>query len=134
MTIAEQLLKETEQFIKDFFAENLSASYVFHNPEHTAQTVAAAKTIGEGFRLKDRDMTVLMLATWFHDTGYSEGPDDHEERSCIHAERFLRGKVSEQDLADILGCIRATKVPQNPHRLLAAWSAESPERLPRRPS
>lgn len=118
MTTAEQLLKETEQFIKDFFAENLSASYVFHNPEHTAQTVAAAKTIGEGFRLNDRDMAVLMLATWFHDTGYSEGPDDHEERSCIHAERFLRGKVSEQDLADILGCIRATKVPQNPKTVL----------------
>lgn len=118
MTTAEQLLKESEQFIKDYFAENLSASYVFHNPEHTAQTVAAAKTIGEGFRLNDRDMTVLLLATWFHDTGYSEGPDDHEERSCSHAERFLRGKVSEQELTDILGCIRATKVPQNPKNVL----------------
>ncbi|MBL7825231.1 MAG: HD family phosphohydrolase [Saprospiraceae bacterium] len=118
MTTVEQLLKETELHIKDFFAEHLSESYVFHNPEHTAQTVAAAKIIGEGFRLNERDMLVLMLATWFHDTGYSDGPDNHEERSCANAERFLRGKISDDDLNDLVGCIRATKVPQNPQSIL----------------
>jgi predicted metal-dependent HD superfamily phosphohydrolase len=118
MTTAEQLLKDTEHHIKDFFAANLAASYIFHDPEHTAQTVSAAKIIGEGFRLDERDMLVLMLATWFHDTGYVQGPIDHEERSCANAELFLRGKITELELADVLGCIRATKVPQNPQSLL----------------
>jgi predicted metal-dependent HD superfamily phosphohydrolase len=118
MTTHEQLLKEAENHIKDFFVENLSASYVFHDPEHTAQTVAAAKVIGEGFRLSERDETVLLLATWFHDTGYSHGPSDHEERSCSNAEFFLKGKISEDELSDVFACIRATKVPQTPHTLL----------------
>jgi predicted metal-dependent HD superfamily phosphohydrolase len=118
MTTAANLLKETENYIKDFFAEHLQASYVFHDPEHTAQTVSAAKVIGEGFRLKEPDMQVLLLATWFHDTGYAQGPTDHEERSCANAELFLRDKISEEALADVLSCIRATKVPQNPKTIL----------------
>lgn len=118
MTSFEQLLSETEQYIQQYLPANLPAGYVFHNPEHTAQTVAAAKVIGEGFVLNERDMAVLLLATWFHDTGYSQGPEDHEERSCANAEKFLAGKVTDDELKDILGCIRATKVPQNPQTLL----------------
>jgi len=116
--MTEHLLQETEQHIRDFFAGNLSEKYVFHNPEHTAQTVAAARILGEGFRLGDRDMTVLLLATWFHDSGYTDGPEEHEERSCGHAERFLTGKVSEDELNDIKACIRATRVPQKPFSVL----------------
>jgi predicted metal-dependent HD superfamily phosphohydrolase len=118
MTTVLPLLKEAENYIKDFFAEHLSASYVFHDAEHTAQTVSAAKIIGEGFRLGERDMQVLLLATWFHDTGYIQGPAEHEERSCANVTAFLQGKVSDADLSDILSCIRATKVPQNPQNLL----------------
>lgn len=118
MTTAEQLLKDTEHHIKAFFAEHLAANYLFHDPEHTAQTVTAARTIGEGFRLQERDMLVLLLATWFHDTGYVAGPEDHEERSCANAKSFLQEKISEKDLAEVMACIRATKVPQNPKTLL----------------
>ena len=113
-----QLLIETEQHIHDFFAEHLSANYVFHDPEHTAQTVSAAKVIGEGFKLSSRDMLVLLLATWFHDTGYVQGPTDHEERSCANASAFLKDKISGEELATVLACIRATKVPQNPKTVL----------------
>lgn len=118
MTTAEQLLIETENHIKQFFAEHLSENYVFHDPEHTAQTVAAAKTIGEGFKLSDREMLVLLLATWFHDTGYVEGAENHEARSCVNASAFLKGKISDAELEDVLSCIRATKVPQAPKTLL----------------
>lgn len=118
MTSFNPLLTETEQYIQDYLSSHLPEGYVFHNPEHTAQTVAAARTIGEGFALSERDMGVLLLATWFHDTGYSEGPENHEERSCADAEKFLRGRISEDEMKDILGCIRATKVPQSPHTVL----------------
>lgn len=118
MTSFEQLLSETEQYIQGYLPAHLQEGYVFHNPEHTAQTVAAAKVIGEGFVLNERDMGVLLLATWFHDTGYAEGPEEHEERSCANAEKFLAGKVTADEMRDILGCIRATKVPQNPQTLL----------------
>ncbi len=118
MTPVEQLLKEVEAHIADFFAQNISPEYVFHDLEHTIQTVAAAKTIGEGFRLNDEDMLTVMLATWFHDTGYAQGPLDHEERSCVNATQFLANKIPAEQLSQVLTCIRATKVPQKPDSLL----------------
>lgn len=118
MTSNEQLLPETEQYISEYFTKHISPEYVFHDFEHTVQTVAAAKTLGEGFELGDHDMLLLLLATWFHDTGYSEGPKDHEERSCNNADHFLRGKISDADLSTIMALIRVTKVPQLPQTLL----------------
>jgi predicted metal-dependent HD superfamily phosphohydrolase len=118
MIPAEQLLQEAEQHVKDFFAENVPSDYVFHDWEHTVQTVAAAKTIGEGFRLEADDMLTLLLATWFHDTGYAQGPQGHEERSCANVAAFLEGKVAAAQITSIQACIRATKVPQSPKNLL----------------
>ncbi|MCC6279995.1 MAG: HD family phosphohydrolase [Saprospiraceae bacterium] len=118
MTAEEQLLQDIESYITNYFAEHIRQEYVFHDLEHTVQTVAAVHMIGEGFHLDPRDMLVVQLATWFHDTGYSEGPKDHEARSCMHAEQYLRGKISDDELQDVLGCIRATKVPQQPNNLL----------------
>lgn len=118
MTSAEQLLQETESYINDYFAKHISPEYVFHDLEHTVQTVTAARTIGEGFQLNSRDMLLLLLATWFHDTGYSEGPKEHEERSCNNADHFLRGKISDEELQIVFSLIRATKVPQTPQNVL----------------
>lgn len=118
MTADEQLLQETEVYIKDFFAEHIRPEYVFHDLEHTIQTVAAVRMIAEGFQVDQQDMLIVQLATWFHDTGYSDGPKDHEARSCVNAEAFLRGKITDDDLASVLGCIRSTKVPQQPNTLL----------------
>lgn len=112
------LLQETEAYVKAFFAENVPAKFVFHDFEHTVQTVAAVRILAEGFELSEDDITTLQLATWFHDTGYAQGPESHEDRSAIQAEGFLRGKISDKELETVLGCIRATKVPQQPNNLL----------------
>lgn len=125
MTAEEQLLFDTEEYIKAYFAEHMSAEYVFHDLNHTVQTVAAARMVGEGFELDARDMMVLELATWFHDTGYVSGPQNHEERSCVLADHFLRGKISDPELEQIFGCIRATRVPQNPQNLLEQIIADA---------
>ncbi len=118
MTSTEQLLQETETYVKEYFDKHISAEYVFHDFEHTVQTVAAARTIGEGFQLDEHDMLLLNLATWFHDTGYAEGPKDHEERSCHIVSLFLQGKIADADLETIQALIRATKVPQKPQTVL----------------
>ena len=85
------LLKEAESFVEAFFAENVPDKYVFHDFEHTVQTVGAVKVLAEGCQLDAHTIELLQLATWFHDTGYAQGPEDHEERSCANAERFFRG-------------------------------------------
>lgn len=112
------LLQDTEAYVTAYFAENMPAKYVFHDFEHTVQTVAAVQVLAEGCQIESRLVDLLVLATWFHDTGYAQGPIDHEERSCTNADRFLRGKISDDDLEVLFRCIRATKVPQQPTDLL----------------
>jgi len=118
MTVNEHLLHEIEAYIKDYFAQHISPEYVFHDLEHTVQTVAAAHIIGEGFHLTEKEMMLLQVAVWFHDTGYSEGSVNHEERSCTNADHYLRGKITDEELQIVFGCIRATKVPQQPNTTL----------------
>lgn len=117
-TTMTSLFQDTEHFVREYFAENVPGKYVFHDFEHTVQTVAAVRVIAEGFQLEDRDIMLAQLATWFHDTGYAQGPENHEERSCDIAAGFLKGKISTEDIETVLGCIRATKVPQRPSNLL----------------
>lgn len=114
----EQLLRDTEAYILGFFEEKISDKFVFHDLEHTAQTVSAAKAIGEGFKLEEKDLILVQLSAWFHDTGYFDGAAEHEERSCIIATEFLKDRLTEDDLKIIIGCIRATKIPQSPISIL----------------
>jgi predicted metal-dependent HD superfamily phosphohydrolase len=112
------LLQETEDYIEDFYKKDMPVRYVFHDLEHVVQTVAAARMLGEGFSLAENDMLLLTLAAWFHDTGYTDGPEGHEERSCSNAIDFLKNKLPQDDLDVIAGLIRATKVPQQPQTQL----------------
>lgn len=117
-TTTTSLLQDTEDFVREYFAENVPAKFVFHDFEHTVQTVAAVRLLGEGFQLDERELNIIQLATWFHDTGYAQGPEDHEERSCGIAQQFLAGKIPAEDIEAVLTCIQATKVPQRPSNLL----------------
>ena len=112
------ILKEVEAHVKTFFHENVSAQYVFHDYMHTVQVVEAVNALAESSNVAGTDLQLLQLAAWFHDTGYSKGPDDHESRSTRFAHGFLKDKVSEADLATISGCILATRMPQSPEDLL----------------
>ncbi len=112
------LLEAAETYVSAYITEHIPAKYVFHDLEHTVQTVAAVKILAETCRLDPHQTDLLILATWFHDTGYAQGPEGHEERSCELAEKFLKGKISDEDLHVVLRCIMATKIPQQPKDLL----------------
>ncbi len=116
--MSQQLLIDTEAYIKLYYSDNIDPKYLFHDLDHTVQTVAAAIMIAEGCEMDERSLMLLQLAAWFHDTGYTEGPIDHEERSCTYADQYLRGKIEDADLVEILALIRATKVPQQPKNLI----------------
>ena len=68
------------------------------------------------YQLPEEDRLVLMLAAWFHDTGYSSGQAmGHENVSIEMATKFLNEhRVSQQVINKVIGCINATRLPQNP--------------------
>lgn len=114
-----EILEQTEQYLTDFFQKKISAEYVFHDFNHTLGVLEAVVEIGTLNNLDDRELQLLQLAAWFHDSGYDKGAEGHEERSCRYAVSFLsKFDLSDQDFDLITRCIMATRLPFKPKDLL----------------
>lgn len=113
---ADRLLAAVETWIPTFFAEKIDKKYAFHDLEHTTQVVAAADMLAEGFMLGEPERRILLTSAWFHDAGYSEGADGHEERSANLAAQFLtENGMDAAEIQQVVACIQATRVPQKPN-------------------
>ena len=119
MSFNNEILAKTSQYITSLFADQLPSWAVYHNIQHTQEIVDAVQEIGEAESLNRIEMEVALLAAWFHDSGYTQAVDGHEEKSVEIATEFLKNHNYPQDrLERIVSAIRATKVPQQPKDLL----------------
>jgi predicted metal-dependent HD superfamily phosphohydrolase len=113
------ILVTIEEYIKQFFKEHIPKKYIYHDLTHTQDVVRVCHKIGKAYGLPTEDLELLQIAAWFHDTGYTEGPEGHEERSVVNAQAFLQNLgYSQKQLEIVAGCIRATKTPQRPLGLM----------------
>lgn len=105
--------------MRQLIGEKLKKEYYFHTFDHTRQVVEAAREIADGFDLSDREVESLLLAAWFHDTGYVDSPEKHEEKSVDRALAFMEEfSYSKEEQEVVRGLIMATQVPQNPRNIL----------------
>jgi hypothetical protein len=115
----EDIEAKVEEFVIGLLRENLPSWALYHCLEHTTNTVAASHRIAEGSRLTRRDLEIVTLASWFHDTGYVFTVNGHEERSVHIATDFLvKQEYPAESIKKISGCILATRMPQRPGNLL----------------
>ena len=119
MSTSTEITRRAEAYVNALFGERLPAWAAYHDFTHTLEVVEAVGEVGAGSGLDAVQMAVVTLAAWFHDTGYMDGAEEHEERSVILAGEFLRVHGYPQErIEEVIGCIRATKVPQRPETLL----------------
>lgn len=117
---AQQLLQEARQYVTGLFTNKVDPAFVYHNIEHTREVVEAAELMANELSLPEEEKPALLLAAWFHDTGYSAGqPKRHEEVSRDIAADFLRSRDVDQGTIDkVSNAIMSTKWPQSPVNLL----------------
>lgn len=117
---AQQLLQEARHYVTGIFTNKVNPAFVYHNIDHTREVVEAADLMASQLALPEEDRPALLLAAWFHDTGYSAGqPKRHEEVSRDIAAEFLQGKEVDQATIDkVSNAIMSTKWPQSPTNLL----------------
>jgi len=110
------LLEETEQTVTELFNTQVNPVFIFHNLAHTQWVVNAAKEIMSWYRLTQEEQFVVLIAAWFHDTGFSAGRmEGHEWESIKIATTFLRQHEETEDIiSQVASCIEATKIPQQP--------------------
>lgn len=114
------LISAAEQYVVNFFSQKIGKEFTFHSFNHTREVVLHTELIAGNYELPEEDHTALLLAAWFHDTGYAAGlKKHHEEESQKIATEFLRKYNAPQSLIDkVNGCIIATRMPQSPSNLI----------------
>ena len=110
------LLQDAQVLVTDLLSNKLSKSIRFHTLLHTQEVVAACEKLADYHQLGEDDRTALIVAAWFHDSGYTSGEaKDHETRSIEIVTEFLNTHHASEDLKNkIIGCINATRIPQSP--------------------
>ncbi|MEO8240491.1 MAG: Pycsar system effector family protein [Flavobacterium sp.] len=110
------LVKQSEDFVSNLLKDNLSNLYSYHNFNHTFNVVNAVIKLCGKEKVEGKDKEMLLVAAWFHDTGYLNGVENHEEESVKIATEFLKEKEqSDEFIAEVSKLILATSklyVPQ----------------------
>lgn len=88
---------------------------LYHNVEHTLEVFENVQIIGRHEALTQYELDLIKIAALFHDTGVSLKYIGHEKISADNAEKFLNDlKVPKTDISQVVKCILATKIPQDP--------------------
>ncbi|MCK5700011.1 MAG: HD domain-containing protein, partial [Cyclobacteriaceae bacterium] len=109
------IIQESEKFIRDLFEKEIQESLRYHDIIHTEYVAGQAEKIGISSGLSEEELQIVIVAAWFHDSGFVSRSDGHEEESQNIARKFLSSKEMPEEFIDkVLICIEATKMPQNP--------------------
>ncbi|MFI8379253.1 hydrolase [Leeuwenhoekiella sp. NPDC079379] len=96
-------------YCKSLIKNSICSSYPFHNWKHTKEVVINSKCIAEGENLSNEEKTILIIASYFQDTGHIFGTCDHEKKSATLAEEFLKQQtVKEKFIDEVTETIHAT--------------------------
>ncbi len=113
------ILHRAKDYVENLFKDKLSSVYFYHNFIHTTFTVNKAEEILRNTEVPEEDQEKVLLALWFHDTGYIECAKEHEEAGVRIAEKFLRNEnYPEKGIEEISRLILATKITYQPQDLL----------------
>ncbi|WP_250255278.1 Pycsar system effector family protein [Chryseobacterium sp. Marseille-Q3244] len=113
------ILDKAKNYVEILFKDKLSSVYFYHNFIHTAYTVNKAEEIMKHTPVSEEDQEKVLVALWFHDTGYIECAMNHEERGVEIMKNFLHQEnYPESYISDVEKLILATKITYVPQNLL----------------
>ncbi|MCL9808953.1 Pycsar system effector family protein [Flavobacterium luminosum] len=113
------LIQTAEDFVFTLYKDNLLDTYTYHNFNHTQKVVLAAKKLAEKEEVEAEELEILLLAAWFHDTGYVKGFSDHEQQGILIAQDFLQNWNKDKEfIGKVTQLIKATEVGHEPQNHL----------------
>lgn len=113
------LVEKTERFATDLLTTRLDDKYRYHNLRHTQRVVKSTEELLDFHMLSESERLALILASWLHDTGYTQGTLNHEENSCHITRKFLGELgVDPEMIQKVTALIMATKRYHEPKTLL----------------
>jgi len=109
------IVRKVKKHCLDLLTHSRCNVLPFHCVQHTLEVYKNVQTIGAYQKLNEEELEVLKIAALFHDTGVSATYKGHEDISANNAHIFLSDlKYPMKNIAEVMNCINATKMPQQP--------------------
>ncbi len=83
------LVQAAQAYVAPLLETQLPARLTYHTLRHTATVAKEARALAAAAALSPADTEALLVAAWFHDTGYLDVYDGHEYRSMERADAWL---------------------------------------------
>ncbi|MBN3034154.1 MAG: HD domain-containing protein [Bacteroidales bacterium] len=103
------------EYMKDILQKGLNSSLFYHTFDHTLDVITAAERLCGMENVGGTDLLLVKTAALFHDSGFLETYDEHEEISAQLASKILPGwGYNGEDIRAVASMIHATRLPQKP--------------------
>ena len=113
------IIGKAQMYVHELLSEKLPGGYLFHNFQHTQDVIEVCEEIAASMHLSKKDAENLQLAAWFHDTGFIEKREGHEEKSAQLARTFLSHQnYPEDQVKTVERLILSTKEGVEPRDIL----------------
>ena len=101
-----------KKYVTDVFERQVALEY--HNIDHVESVVKWTFQLSQMEKIPVDKLYLLIIAAWFHDTGYSITYEQHEQSSITIMEKFLKNDLEPCEIEFISDCISATHPSQKP--------------------
>jgi predicted metal-dependent HD superfamily phosphohydrolase len=119
MKINNQTVAEVAAYVTDLLEKQLPKEFYYHDFFHTFSVVNASDMLGDMKDISKAEKRIVLIAAWFHDTGYTKQIAGHEKQGASIAEQFLKSKeIDDTEIEAVKACILATQFPQQPQNML----------------
>ena len=111
--------EKVKKFILAKLRKELPRSLTYHSLGHIKDVYKAAQHLAKLEGVTGDELTLLLTAVLFHDSGFLIQQKEHERVGCEIARQYLpEYGYSEDQVERICGMIMATRIPQTPHNKL----------------
>ncbi len=118
--------EQVYSFLINKLEKELPAWLTYHNAEHTKNVIAASEQMATAEGITGDELVLLKTAALFHDAGFLENHNKHEEISCKLAKKFLPDYSYDPEKIDLIcSMIMATKLPQSPKQELGKYLCDA---------
>ena len=113
-----EIVQKAEDFVTKLLETKLDSKFLYHNLKHTQRVVKSTQELLDHLEIESQQQEELLLAAWFHDTGYTQGTNEHEKKSSELAGQFLKEEgYTTSGIENIKALILATQRYHHPTNL-----------------
>ncbi|MDP3665563.1 MAG: YitT family protein [Sediminibacterium sp.] len=111
--------EKVQSFVIGKLAKEIPKSLAYHDVHHTKVVIHNTRLIAEIEGITGEELTILLTASLFHDTGFLESYQEHEKFSCDFARKTLPAfQYDHTQIEWICRLIMTTKMPQSAEDVL----------------